>query len=272
MEFLNDFFEGNSVSMAVMETYEDFCNETNKKTALNQVRRELLCEYESEPDQYILFQMTLYYCALKKNFVDEKSQKALDAITKELIQNAFGDDDSQVVFEALESLKQMLPIKPVRAKNSIRLSELEIWKKGAWFLYPLTGKDADAAGLNGYYAALYCLGDLHREKLSFYQHVYVSLYHPNNQSLSLQDVKESSFYLPSCALDYFYRWHLFFSLRDYPKEKLIYLGNELDTRSPSNEILPPAEIYTPRLSWTRFDELIAHKYQDYLLKKRIGHL
>ena len=29
MEFLNDFFEGNSVSMAVMETYEDFCNETS---------------------------------------------------------------------------------------------------------------------------------------------------------------------------------------------------------------------------------------------------
>ena len=272
MKDLSDFFEGNSVSMDIMEAYDDFCEETNKKIALNHVRRELLCEYESEPDLYILFQMTLYYCALKKNFVDEKSKKELDALTEEQIKNTFGPEDGQVVFEALESLKQMLPIKPVRPKNTVRLAELEIWKKGAWFLYPLTGEEVEKAGLNGYYVVVYCLEDLNREKLSFNVDVYIKLYHLQNQEISLQNVMENSFFIPSYAFQRYYRWYLFFSLRDYPADKLIYLGNGLDANCPSNEILPPNSLYTPRLCWKWFSDDMAHKYQDYLDKKRAGRI
>ena len=45
---LEEFFEGNSTSLEIMELYEDYCEDKSKKTALNAVRKELMKTYGNE--------------------------------------------------------------------------------------------------------------------------------------------------------------------------------------------------------------------------------
>ena len=112
---LKDFFETNSVSLDVLETYDEFCLEKNCKTALNLTRRELYDEYKEERETKIIFLMTLYWCGLNKGVVDEKSHAKLKEITKEEIYDIYGED-ALVVYASLEELLNAEPIKPIKKK------------------------------------------------------------------------------------------------------------------------------------------------------------
>ena len=81
---LSDFFETNSTSLEVSELFEELCEEkSTKKAALNATRTTLCIEYLEEKDQSIIVLMSVYWCGLKSNIVDEKSKNELEKLTKD---------------------------------------------------------------------------------------------------------------------------------------------------------------------------------------------
>ena len=153
---LNDFFECNSISLDVIEVFDDFCSEKSKKAALNAVRRELYDEYASEPDSEIVFLMTLYWCGLKNGIIDEKSKSKLEALNRDNIFEVYGEDDAETIYTVLQELLQKVPAKPERKKIDYSNPGSKNWKIGDLYAYPLRGEKIEEAGLSGKHVILYC--------------------------------------------------------------------------------------------------------------------
>lgn len=259
---MHSFFEGNSISMEVMEAYEERCLEHEKKVALNAVRRELGEEYRSEPELSILFDMTLYYCSLLKNFEDKKSKAVLEALTNEQIMAIFGLKDGNTVCETLEALLKMPPIKPQRKKIDYSNPGSRHWKIGDVYAYPLQGEEINALGLSGKYALLHCIDIQEETRRTSNVKLYIRIADAINLDQPVSDTLSQACYLPSYAFFRFYRYLLISPHHDYPTDQLLYLGNHPEIGYANNEKIPPTEFHIPRLIWNSFDHQIANDYKS----------
>ena len=136
---LEEFFDGNSTSLEIMELYEDYSEDKSKKTALNAVRKELMKTYGNESELIIVLNMTLNWCALKSGFSDEKSREYLERLNKETIQAVFEKNDAILIEKVIKSLLEMKPIKPKKEKPDYSNPGSKNWKKGDIFAYKLIG-------------------------------------------------------------------------------------------------------------------------------------
>ena len=255
---IDSFFEGNSVSLEVFELFDDFCLEKPKKTALNAVRRELAEEYKFEKDLYITFLMTLYYCGLKKNFIDEKSKNELVKLTNDEIREAFGETDGKVVSEVLIKLLEMSPIKPERPKIDYSNPGCKNWQVGDLYAYKLSGDEIKDVGLEGSYAIIHCMALEVETKRTTNVKLYLHICDKDFIDLPPEEVLKKSYYLLSSARHRLYMYKLISSHHEYPTNQLRYLGNVTHFEKPEGEYLPKDEFFIPLLIWKRFESDIVN--------------
>ena len=251
---LKEFFEGNSTSLEVMEVYENFCLEKNKKVALNSVWRELKDEYCSERELYIVFLMTLYYCALEKNFTDEKSKCKLELLKEEEIYCVFGESNGKTVLEALKQLLGAEPRKPERSRIDLCNPGSKEWKRGDVFAYPLLDLGERQKDFVDKYAIIQCIDKEEITKRQSNVMVYISICDASDVKMPLEYLLKSPIFIPSFALHGVYRYKLISKHHEYPTSKLLYLGNTNEIKAPENEMIPKDEYFIPLLSWKRFED------------------
>lgn len=265
---LKDFFETNSVSLDVLETYDEFCLEKNGKTALNLTRRELYDEYKEERETEIIFLMTLYWCGLNKGVVDEKSHAKLKEITKEEIYDIYGED-ALVVYASLEELLNAEPIKPIKKKADKSNPGSKNWSVGDLYAYKLSGESAKKIGHDGKYIILYCHNIRNVTRMTNHVTVYAFVGDEETPKASPEQIVCESLRVMSFTIKGYYQFLLASPHREYPTDKLIYLGNTDKFEHPDDERVPPEEIYTPFLVWPTFDDAVSHKI-DVMLEKKYG--
>lgn len=266
---LKDFFEGNSVSMEITELYSDYCEETNKKTALNKVYRELVKDYMQEQELYVLLIMTLYYCGLQKGFIHEKHKITLESFSSDFIISVFGEEDGENVNEIIKLLLNTLPAKQVRKKIDYSNPGSKNWQAGDVYACPLTGECIANAKLDGYYAILHCISKHTDTRCRCYVKLYIYLCPKDDITLPLETLLQNSIPLPSFYLYHIYAYMLFSPHHEYPTSELIHLGNLQKYFVPENENTPQKDIFIPLLSWQRFNETISH---DYLTFNKLSKL
>ena len=260
---LEDFFQSNSVSLEVMEMYDDLLSEKNKKVALNAVRRELYDEYRGEQELYIVFLMTLYYCGLKSNFIDEKSKKDLEILSTEYLNKVYGETEGAKISTLLNELLTMKPMKPLRKKIDTTNPGSKNWRVGDLYAYPLTGEHIRQVGLDGIYAIIYCLAkeDVSRQESDIIG--YVLLCPKEKIQASLSIILEQSLWLPASVAQQYYQFKIISKHHEYPTESLLYLGNSTELKTPLHEVLPPAPYYRKLLLWDDMQEAIIRYYTDW---------
>lgn len=254
---LKDFFESNSVSMSIIESYEDFCMEKNPKTALNAVRRELYEEYADERDQEIVFFMTIYWCGLQKGFVDEKSKSTLELLTEPEICTVFEKNDSLTISKVLDELLKTPPIPRVRKKIDYSNPGSKNWKVGDVYAYAFTNNKYEHFDLSGKICVIYCSKIEKRSTRKNDVIVYIFICDKNDIKNNLKEILKNSICVMSFASRGYYQYKLFSSHHEYPKESLLYLGNIEEFNSPADEIIPPTTYHIPLLCWERFESIIS---------------
>ena len=202
--------------------------------------------------------MSIYWCGLQRGFVDEKSKKILEALTKEQIDITFDLHDSKVISEVLDELLKSEPVKQVRKKIDYSNPGSKNWKVGDVFAYPLSGKDVDEAELTGKYAIIYC----HEiEKVTTRQNdikIYIFLSDDASIKKPIDELLQTSIPVLSFAIHRYYQYLLCSSHHEYPTEKLTFLGNTQNFSHPIDEQMPPKWYAIPLMLWERFNEKVAN--------------
>lgn len=269
---INNFFDGVSISIEVFELFKEFCLEKEKKAALRSTFRELAEDYYDEKDSYILLLMSVYYCGLKNGFSDLKFKDELETITQEQIFEFFEEDDALKIYSVLKELLVMTAIPSVKNKIDYSNPGSKNWKAGDLYAYPLSSESIEKAGLSKKYAILYCEKVNKKTNRTNDVKIYVLIGDDKTIKKSPTEILRESVCITSYALSKFYLFLLVSSHHEYPTEKLISLGNCTDFVHPKNEVLPPEDVYIPRLGWTRFNDSISRKYVDFLNKTKDGYL
>lgn len=261
---LNEFFETNSTSLEVIDVFEDYCEEkSTKKAALNAAKCELCQEYFSEKDQYIIVLMTIYYCGLRNNLIDEKIRNELEHLTKDSIFEVFGEIDGKTLYEVLEVLLKSKPTKPQRKKIDYSNPGSKNWNVGDIYAYSLSGKRYRDAGIEGQYMIIYCLKkdiiSTRTAEIVFY----MIICRAEDISMHLNDLLKNGIFLKSDYQYGYYRFRLISSHHEYPTDNLIYLGNVLTTFVPDDEILAPNSFFQTRVTWRSIESDILSAYRCY---------
>lgn len=268
---INDFFEWNSVSLEVMQTYSEYCLSMGMKTALNVVHSELREEFAYEDDQKVLFFMALYWCGLQNGFVDEKSRKHLDKLTRENVFEIFGHDDGETVYEVL---KQLLELQPIKLEKKIKSSNSGAynWRSGDIYAYLMDENDVkniSDKSLEGKYVLIYCIENEITSKKKSRITCYVLLKNDIESINTFDDIMSSARFLPHTQRyknAFFYRYVLISSNAEYPPpERLIFLGNFLPMVSPLDEEVP-RDVYNRRLLWRDLGEDIERTLKKFFEK------
>lgn len=260
---LKTFFEGNSVSMEVIELYNDFCLETDKKSALNKVYRELVKDYKAEKELYVLLIMTLYYCGLQKGFINEKYKTIIESFSADFVISVFSEEDGKKVNGIIKLLLNTLPTKQVRKKIDYSNPGSKNWEAGDVYAYPLTGESITKAGLDDHYAILHCISKKTVTRCRCDVKLYIYVCHKDDMTLPLETLLQRSIQVPSFSLYHVYPYILFSSHHEYPTSQLSYLGNIQEYFVAEDEHTPPDDIFIPLLIWKTFDETIARKYLNF---------
>ena len=264
---LKDFFEGNSISMDVMEAYDEFRLDCDKKRALRKVSRMIIEEYADEMDRQIVGIMSVYYCGLQKGIIDEKTKNQLEVWSLEHISEFFEQEEAESIYRLIQELLLLPPVKQERPKMSGNVGSKK-WMVGDLYAYSLEHIKTDDVNFEGTYAIIHCLEKKTVTNRQMDVTLYVRLCSKDAIQLPLPELLENSFYVPSYFLDRIYRYYLVSSHWEYPTDQLKYLGNVSEYLPPKNEYVPPNQLYIPRLVWQRFEEIIAHDY--FHLKKKTG--
>ena len=262
---LKDFFEANTISLEVIELYDEYCLEKDKKTALNFVRREMLDEYKGERDSEIILFMTLYWCGLQKGFVSEKNRDELESITNNEICQIF-DDDGNTVWTTLEELLRTEPIKSQRKKIDYSNPGSKNWKVGDLYAYQLSGEIARKIEHEGKYIIFYCYDIQKETRMTNKVTVYAFVGDEDTLTASPEHILENSVRVMSFASRRYYQYLLYSPHHEYPTDKLIYLGNTDKFVHADNECIPYPDIYKPFLVWKTLDDVMAHNIDDMLEK------
>ncbi len=264
---LSDFFEGNSVSMDVMEAYEEFRLECDKRRALRKVNRMMIEEYADEMDRQIVGIMSIYYCGLQKGFIDDKTKKQLEGWSLEYISEFFEQEEAETIYRLIQELLLLPPVKQVRPKMSGNVGSKN-WMAGDLYAYSLEHIKTDEVNFEGTYAIIHCLEKQIVTNRRMDVILYIRLCSKEVIQLPLSELLKNSIYVPSYFHHHIYRYCLISPHWQYPTEKLQYLGNISEYLPPENELLPSNQLFIPRLVWERFEEIIAHDY--FHLKKKTG--
>lgn len=264
---LNDFFEGNSVSMEVFETYNMYREEKSAKNALKQVYREFTNEYDGEIDLQTLVIMSVYYCGLKHGFCDEQLKEKLKLFSRNFINDVFGSDDGSVVFDALTELLTLEPIKQQKIKKPYNVGARK-WNVGDVFAYSLAHLKDNEPDFQNLYALIHCTEIKTISNRQMDVKVYIRICHEEIIHESLETIFEKSFYLPSFLIRGFYLHKLISPHCDYPTDKLLHLGNITQFDLPKNEKPFPNENFCPLRVWEFFDRDIVREYQFFKSKTR----
>ena len=259
---LKDFFETNSTSLEVIDVFEDYCEEkSTKKAALNAARRELCQEYFSEKDQYIIVLMTIYYCGLRNNLIDEKSRNELEKFSRKDAYDVFGDEDGKTVFETLESLLVTEPIKLQRKKISYKNPGSRNWNIGDIYAYPLTGEDCRKYNLEGKYAVIHCLEKEEVSSKITEIAFYLLVCRKDDLEKPLEKLLCEGVYLKANPTKRYYVFRLCSPHYQYPTDKLIHLGNVKSTFAPHDERPVPNKFFHGMISWDNFDSSLSSYYR-----------
>lgn len=259
---ISDFFEGNSVSMEVIQLYTEYCLEKSAKAALRAIRREAEHDYAGEEDQNILFNMALYWCGLQNNCVDAVSREFLEGLTEAKICNIFGLSDGQMIRDVLAQLLVAEPTKSPKKKIDCRNPGPKNWKQGDVYAYQLCGQEVKNSEIAGKYALIYCLEN---EVLSSRKNrvkLYLLLCDEESIHQTVDMVLASSIFLPRDLLR-IYRYKLEVPHHEYPTSSLIYVGNVAEICKPAGEILPPSEYHYSLVVWQSFEEKVLRHYEIY---------
>ncbi|MBE6620948.1 MAG: hypothetical protein E7625_06280 [Ruminococcaceae bacterium] len=257
---ISNFFEGNSVSMEVIQLYEEYRLEKNVKSALRAVYRVAEHDYVGEEDQNILFRMALYWCGLQNNYVDVASRDFLEGLTETKICNVFGLSDGQVIRDVLAQLLVAEPTKPPKKKIDYRNPGPKNWKPGDVYAYQLCGQQVQDSEIAGKYALIYCLENEVMSSRKNRVKLYLLLCNKDPIQQSIDQVLASSIFLPRDLLR-IYRYKLEVPHHEYPTSSLIYVGNVAEICKPAGEILPPSEYHYSLVVWQSFEEKVLRHYE-----------
>lgn len=256
-----------------METFEEEKSEKGKKAALSATRRQMLAAYDGEPDMQIIVQMSVYFCALQNSFVDGKSRKVLEALSREEVFAAFAEGDAAFVWETLKELllaEPLPPVKPVRKKFSPENPRAYFWKPGDIYAYQLVSDEAKKAGLAGKYALIYCVENRVINKGRSQVICYLLLKQTDGLSGDASTVLAESVFLPYFTFGC-YRYSIKEHNSDYPCKNLIYVGNVLPLVSPGIEYLVKGEFNKySLLLWERFEQECVNQYDTWKKMQKYG--
>ena len=161
-------------------------------------------------------------------------------------------------------MTELLKLSPVATKKekNVRINQgSKKWKVGDLYGYLLSGERVEKVGLAGKHAVIYCSNISKVTSMRNDVELYVFICEDKTIGESPKDILNASICIPSSALDNFYLFLLPCSHREYPTEKLKFLGNTMDFVHPKNEIIPTDKLLVPRLVWERFDDIIAFDYE-----------
>lgn len=259
---LNDFFETNSTALEAIELFEDYCEEkSTKKAALNATRTTLCMEYLEEKDQSIIVLMSVYWCGLKSNIVDEKSKNELETLTRDDVIDVFGEDDGKTIYETLELLLKTEPIKPQRKKIDYSNPGSKNWNVGDVYAYPLRGEEYAKVGIEGKYLVIHCLEkeivSSRKAEIVFY----MILCDAENIENPLEELLDDGIYLKSDYKYGYYRFRLISSHHEYPTDTIIYLGNTSARFCTSDEILAPNSFFQTMVVWQYIESQVLSSYR-----------
>ena len=259
---LSDFFETNSTSLEVSELFEELCEEkSTKKAALNATRTTLCIEYLEEKDQSIIVLMSVYWCGLKSNIVDEKSKNELEKLTKDDIFDVFGEDDGKTIYETLELLLKTEPIKPQRKKIDYSNPGSRNWNVGDVYAYPLRGEEYAKVGIEGKYLVIHCLEkeivSSRKAEIVFYALICLE----EELKKPLDDIIAGGLYLKSNTEKRYYEFRLISPHSEYPTKELIFLGNTEEHFSPSDARPLPGKFFQKMVSWKNLRDEISYEYR-----------
>lgn len=260
---LNDFFETNNVTLEISEIYSgEKAEGKSKKTALNAARRELSEAYAGEDEMLIQLQMGLYWYALQKGFVDEKSKNRLDALTSEMILSIYGESNGRLVNEVLAELLKVEPVKQVRQKIDYSNPGSNNWKPGDIYAYQIFGEEARTAGIEGKYTLIYVIEKEVRTRLASDIICYLLLKLTDGLEGTVEQVIDESVFLPfGRSLEY--RCLLSNKNYEYPTNRIIYVGNIYPLRTPERELLPLSKLHCWWIRWEGIEWRVAAKYEVY---------
>lgn len=251
---LRDFFETVTVSLEIVELFEEYRNKIDKKQALEKARFEVLENYEDELDMQTLAFMSSYWIGLQNGFVDKLSKSVLETLNMKDILEQFGEE-SCYIYEIIEQL-----LKEKLKKNNITNTNLGAynWKCGDIYAYRITEAESVNKDLQGKYILIYCIENNIKTKKKSEVTAYLLMKRSKELSGSIDDIFNDSYFLPSVRRQnsYLYR-NMFIDSNDvYPnQDSLIYLGNKFPIITPKDELVMDS-IYNRRICWRWFADLV----------------
>ena len=265
---LNNFFETNDISMELSELFEEFQEEKNKASALKSALSETLECYEGEEGERIIARMTAYYLALNNGIKPDAYRKSLEKLTEKKIQKLWGED-AETVIDVLNLLLSKSPAVSEENKEAAPKKKKEAtpkklgsknWNAGDLFAYRLKGRDSKSAGIDGFYAIIYCV-DV--KKISVNKNsvlAYLLLCFDRELPNEPQEIIEHSAVLPS-GEERGYLQLLESLHNEYPDDKLRYIGNLPDIIHPENEVIHPNQSCYPCLLWVNFEHRVVYRFE-----------
>ena len=137
---LNDFFESNSISLDVISCFDMWKEGNCTKSECIAESKSIIRDYKGEDGEYLIAQMTYYWCLLNSNIVDNKLKTKLESYSLQEIIKWY-PEEGKLIYDVLVSLLKEGP-KPF-VKKRISYSKLR-WKPGDVYAIPMP---ADAKAL-----------------------------------------------------------------------------------------------------------------------------
>ena len=264
---LNDFFESNSISLDVISCFDMWKEGNCTKSECIAESKSIIRDYKGEDGEYLIAQMTYYWCLLNSNIVDNKLKTKLESYSLQEIIKWY-PEEGKLIYEGLVSLLKEGP-KPF-VKKRISYSKLR-WKPGDVYAIPMP---ADAKALCDFdqntmvYVLINCEKIINETSRNQDITAYIFL-HLGELEDDLSSIMSNCIALPVRRVyigkDIFlYKYYFYKITQNCPEEQLRYLGYYDKNRIIFvNEFEIDDYLFCGWTTWSVFFRDIVYQYSFY---------
>ena len=269
---LKGFFESNSISLDIISCFDMWKEGNCTKSECIAESKSIIRDYKGEDGEYLIAQMTYYWCLLNSNIVDNKLKTKLESYSLQEITKWY-PEEGKLVYDVLVSLLKEDP-KPF-VKKSISYSKLR-WKPGDVYAIPMP---ADTKALCDFdqntmvYVLISCDKIINESSRNQDITAYIFL-HLGELEDDLSSIMSNCIALPVRRVytgkDIFlYKYYFYKITQNCPEEQLRYLGYFDNNRIIFvNEFIIDDYLFCGWTTWSILFRDVVHQYNFF---KEINH-
>ena len=269
---LKGFFEINSISLDIISCFDMWKKGNCTKSECIANSKSIIRDYKGEDGEYLIAQMSYYWCLLNSNIVDNKLKTKLESYSLQEITKWY-PEEGKLVYDVLVSLLKEDP-KPF-VKKSISYSKLR-WKPGDVYAIPMP---ADTKALCDFdqntmvYVLISCDKIINESSRNQDIIAYIFL-HLGELEDDLSSIMSNCIALPVRRVytgkDIFlYKYYFYKITQNCPEEQLRYLGYFDNNRIIFvNEYIIDDYLFCGWTTWSILFRDVVHQYNFF---KEINH-